>query len=411
MRKIFVLLGIIITILVVNFSLWFVHTRTIHRAVTVLKNNLALYGINLYYEDLYFDSFKSWSVQGTLKSVVITNDMRNITRVAEIEAVNFSSFPFSEFIEISIPQSINYKKNALGAKEELLRIDFPNGKPTFEIDFITSLNSTNDSISEHDNNPFFVNIKKLSYYDSGFEVLNRENGENYMHSGNNKLEFINVGKDGLRAVDFEMKFSDMSNTPKFHNPSMEVSDELMHKLSVKSDFYVKGNFSMLVSDEQLEYINEMKRIGKDANIKKFLDTYKFKFDNFDVVTNDYSLHVSGEVQKYLNVFLPTFNLKVTVANYNNLVDLYFSSLNLAVEEMKKIPDSPVQEKVNDSQVTKVKSILSKFSEGNETLNMHFTGTKDGVFEISGRSLVEVWTELQAIIFANIKEEAPQKKVK
>lgn len=404
MRKIFVVIGVIVAIFIVNFSLWVAHTRTIHRAVTVLKHNLAFHGVNFYYDDLYFDSFKSWSVEGTLKNVTITNNLRNVTRVIEIQAVNFISLPFSEKIEINIPKSVDYKVKANGeSKDELYRINFSHGNPTLEIDFITSLNSTNDAFSDHIHNPFFVNIKKLSYYDSGFEITNRETGENYMRSENNKWELLNVSKDGALSVNFEAKFSDMSNTPRYIDPN-DMSEEFKHRIKAKSDFYTKGNFAMVVSDEQLEYIKEMKNNGKDTNIKKFLDTYQFKFDKLDMTSGEYALSITGEVQKYLNVIFPTFDLNVRVNKYTNLVDYYFENLNLSVEQLSKLPNSPVKEKISPTQVNKVKSILAKFSNNDDVLNMHFTGSKYGVFEISGRPLLEVWTELQAIIFANIKEE-------
>ncbi len=407
MRKLFYIFGIIFILMVVNFTMWFVHTRTIHNSVSVLRKQLALYKIDLVYEDLYFSSFKSWNVSGIASNVKLRVNSKN-PHIIAIDRINIFSNPFKEHVELQTEGGVKYIHRN-GAEDNIYDIKFHNGSPAIEVFFLTSLDSFSDSLDpQDDETPHALrNIKSIKYYDSGFDLFDVAKKANYASFEGNKFALNSHFTNASRKYDITFDVKGMKFDPTY--PSIP-SDAKIDKINIDSGLSsLHLDVSMLLqpSEHQLELIQKIKEKDKDAEVKKVLDSFLITFNNIVVSTELIKTTVTGTLDKQPSSgLLPYMNINLGITDFNKCADIYFASLNHSIEKMVlEQPLIPIKT-IAPEQISKFKKFVSQFSDDGKDLNLKLVRTKEIDFNISGRPIADIMNELQATFFSNFGMTSP-----
>jgi hypothetical protein len=403
MRKILYVLGLILILLTVNFTLWFMHTRTIHSAVSGLKKQLALYKIDLSYEDLYFNNFKSWNVAGTLSKVKLRVNSKN-PHVLKFDHISIYSNPIKEHVELQTQGGVTYSRIS-DQKEDIYDIKFHNGSPSVEIYFLTSLNSLSNSMesSEDETPPLLRNIKSIKYYDSGFDLTDVSKNSRYLTMEGSKFSLASQIKASSRRYDTVLDVKGLRFDPEY---ASELYTSTADKLNIESGINnIHTDISMVIqpSENQLEFIKKLKEKDKNAEFNKVLDSFQIIFNDATFSSDHVTSSIKGSLNKQPSSgFLPYIDISIQISDYKKCADRYFSSLNDSITQLSsEQPILPIK-KINPEQIEKFKKFLSQFSDNGQDLSIQFKRLKDSELTISGKSAADLMSELQATFFANFE---------
>ncbi len=386
--------------------MWFVHTRTIHNSVSVLRKQLALYKIDLVYEDLYFSSFKSWNVSGIASKVKLRVNSK-YPHIITIDRINIFSNPFKEHVELQTEGNVQYvHRNVNG--DNIYDIKFHNGSPAVEVLFLTSLDSFSDSLDpQGDETPQALrNIKSIKYYDSGFDLFDVSKNATYAVFEGNKFALNSHFTNSSRKYDVTFDVKGMKFDPTY--PSLP-SDAKIDKINIDSGLSsLHLDVSMLLqpSEHQLELIQKIREKDKNAEVKKVLDSFLITFNDVVVSTELIKTTVKGTLDKQPSSgFLPYMNINLGITDFNKCADIYFTSLNHSIEKMAvEQPLVPIKA-ISTEQINKFKKFISQFSANGKDLNLHLVRTKEVDFNISGKAIGDIMNELQATFFSNFENVA------
>ncbi len=401
MRKIFYLFLLIFALLAVNFTMWFVHTRTIHNSVAVLKKQLALYKIDLSYEDLYFSNFKAWNTTGIVSKVKFRLNSTN-PRVLVVDRINIISDTLKEHLELQTHGKILYSE-IHGDSTKTFDINFHNGSPSVEVQFLTSLNSLSDSLEiEGDETPQILrNIKTIKYYDSGFDLVDISNNQKYLSVESSKVSLTSHFSSMSKKYDTLLDIKNMTYNPEY---PAHINEKALFDINSKLGANnVHLDLSMIIqpSEHQKESIKKQRESDPKADVPMVFDSFQIVFNESLFSTGDISSKLVGTIDKQpTSGILPYLDIKLEIADYNRALDYYFISLNTAIDNMKRdnplIPFKPV----SSDQSSKFREYLKQFAVNEKDLILDVKRQKDSPVTISGKPIDVIANEIQAMFFNN-----------
>lgn len=397
MRKIYITLLFVAIVIVVNFMLWFAHTRTINAALVGIKKELGVMGIKVTYDDLYYDNFKSWNVEGVISNLKISSE-RLLAGSVVINRVGFSSQPFKEHVELRGEDNVFLTLKTLGG-EENYKLVFANGVPSIEIEFNTSLKALNDSFSDS-SSKLFGQIKKIEYYDSGVTLFDLDSQQNYISIGSSKFSLKadqNVDKEKYELL---INYKDLKYNPEFKGvkDTQVISEGNIKRGAQNANIDLIIN--CLISDKQKEYRKE-----HDLKGAGIFDMYDVNISDMSFSNELFGLSMVGGAKKYLGIMLPTVDVKITVSNYNNMIDQYIAMLNSIIKERPEIAAFLPYRLMEDAQIKRVKELFSRFKKNDTDLELTLSGSKDKEFMISEVPALLFMTELQNILGSSVENKS------
>ena len=109
MKKIYLIFILIISITIINYGLWFSHTRQVNRFINAVKRDVKSKQIDFNYSDLKFINFSFYNIKGDIHKPTIKLDIQGKTVAIDTTKVRVKSNPFTNKVSISFLDEINLK--------------------------------------------------------------------------------------------------------------------------------------------------------------------------------------------------------------------------------------------------------------------------------------------------------------
>jgi hypothetical protein len=371
-------------------------------SLKALKKQLALYKVELTYDDLFYKNFKAWNVEGVITGVKLKINTQN-PQTINIGRLYVTSKPFSEHLEIHTEDDIFYIQHTK-EKDKNFSVDFHNGSPSIDVEFQTSLNKLADTIEDDETPQILRNIKNIRYYDSGFDLFDTDKQARYLSVKQNNFSIDGSVSKSSKIYDNKLTIQDLVFDPNYPSDDHEKFLDKANIDTGSTSINLDVTFTMKPSQHQLEFIEKVKAQDSNAKTKIVLDSFEIRFNNADFTSSSRHSNVKGYILKEPDTgLLPYVDLNLTMSDYKNYLDHYFLSLNHSINQMlMENPILPIKP-IDTKQIEKFKTYVSQFSENGQDLKIHLLREDRGDLLLSGRPMMSILNELQSIFFSNFTE--------
>jgi hypothetical protein len=336
-RKIYFVLISIVAVFLINYGLWFAHTRVINESIRQLRKSLASYGIKLNYKDLHYKTFAFWNVKTNITDLRLSGGWRGSKHKFIFERLTMISNPLDKTVSISVDGNIkiiedtiigNSKKNIVFESVPVVKLVLKKSlKNAWErdsiFDVIGAVDLQTDHIYVHDeNDQLFSTIKQVAF-----------------HYSSDKNGNINISGDKLgRKLN-----GDYVARTKLEEKAIEHAKLLG---SINENFKLK--IARELSDKDDKALQE--KFGDAYDQSKLPDTYDHlvHLTEFNYANDIYTLTCQGNARIYENKPLPDINLSIYMNKFDSFlhqtfkdVDMYIDISN-EVSRARKLPALSVQ---------------------------------------------------------------------
>jgi hypothetical protein len=389
MKKFYIGIGIVISLLLINFSLWFFHTKTIYSTLNTAKTKLAAIGIDLEYEDIIFSNFNSFRVRGMLTHPKITQNGAP-SRSFQFKNIEFVSNPYANTFKLRIHDDVQYTR-LNGAEVDEFKIIFQE-IPVFEIEFNTSLYKLINKVDDPEEGTPFEDIGTVTTEIAGFDIIDVKNKQKYLKVGATNLLIDSMSNKENEQIKVNLSIDGVE----YDKDYMVKRDIEQHEEAVRM-----GRSSFIMN---LIYQNSFSEYQKKLDKKeRVFDAIKLKVENLEVKTALFSASLTGEVDKQPGSIFPYTDLTLKVQNYKELVDHYVNWLNFSIREIReRQPIIPVKE-ISQAQALAAKDIIGRLiaSQEGDITTFTFQRSHTHPFTISGKPADSIWKEVQALFLGSI----------
>ncbi len=388
MRKILILLSLVALVFIGNFSLWFLHTRSVHQALAQLKRELSHNNIILSYDDIKFTNFKSWRVDGDIKKVSLHYGTGQSYYIS-FENLKFQSLPFDNKITLLADGKINLN-NGTKSYDVVLRGD---QYPKMTLNLETSLKNLIETLKDPEE-PKLHLIDALTYSDGGFKFYDLKNNELNFEVGPSSLKMSSSTTSNEMRFVFAFSLKDLVFNKDYTIPPSEKNlyDIALQLGNTSLDLqfdYIQSPSRML-----LELINKNKENKK--NYKKIFDSYQLELKALRQVTDVYTLNITGDFDRQPDMFLPIIDMNLRIDNYKNFTrhftDLYNATLDRILLEQPHFP----AKKITPLRYDKLLELFKTMGAMHDTLNIPVIHRKGEDVMIAGKPIFTVLNEVQNI---------------
>ncbi len=318
MRKALVILSFIALVFVGNFSLWFLHTRTVHAVLAQFKRELSQHNITLSYDDIKFTNFKSWRVNGNINKISIRYG-KLPTKVVDMENLKFQSLPFDKKVSLVIDDKITIStKNGQDIVDSYNIVLREGERPKMVLNLETALKNIVDELKDPEE-PKLHLIDALTYSDNGFYIYNAANDSLFFEMGPTKLVMETSSNAKERRFEFSLNLNKLIFNKDYTSPDF---DEAMHKMRLQlgaTDFDIEFSYVKTQSKMLLELINKDKENKK--NYRKIFDSYQVGIKKVRQGTNIFNITLTGDVDRQPDVLFPLVDVNFRIDNYKNLLNM------------------------------------------------------------------------------------------
>jgi hypothetical protein len=336
-RKIYFVLISVISVVLINYGLWFAHTRVINDSIRQLRKSLASYGIKLNYKDLHYKTFAFWNVKINITDLRLSGGWRGSNHKLIFERITMLSNPLAKTFSISVNGNMKVIEDTLLGKSKknivfentpvvrlILKESLKNAWERKSIsDVIDSIDMQTDHLYVHDeNDQLFSTIRQVAF-----------------HYSDDKNGNINISGDRLgRKLN-----SDYVARTKLEAKAIEHAKLLG---SVNENFSLK--ISKELADKEDKALQE--KFGDAYDQAKLPDAYDhlLHLTEFRHENDIYTLIWKGDVRLYENKPLPDINLSIYMDKFDDFlhqtfkdVDMYIDISN-EVSGARKLPTLSVQ---------------------------------------------------------------------
>lgn len=382
--------GILIAILLIvlaNFTLWFFNTRAITQSLEHLKIALADDDLEFSYAEITFDSFKAWRIEGVVVEPSLKYKFLGKFLNLNIPRVHFTSYPFSDELELSMPgDHFLYKfADKLIKKDENVKVQYDTlSPPTFYFSFNKSLSELVPLFQENNTNLFRA-LKNISLKASGLNCIDNKTSALVSKTGAIDIEanFVAPTADGY-GLEGIIKIKDASYNPDYI-PLAPVAEKAMYEYLVKTG----------TTDLNLDFA-----LHHSGKTEKSHGDYKFTLKKLDYRNHIYAFDAGGTLELPSASTLPYVDMTINVDNYIEMIDFYDGYINAVYNNMGNSASHAKMFALSGEHIKVLKNILAKFATAdNKKLVLVLNRTADKEFTISGRSFGEVITMLQPLFEA------------
>lgn len=397
MKKLLALFIVLLLGVVINYGLWFFHTRTINSLISILDERISDLGGEFKYEEVVFDTFKSWSVQGAIiKPRVLFKDkiLKQILEL-ELDRINFDSLPFDGKLLFKVNGDSQYK--VLGENNTIkkaIKIAHTNSSVSIaELVFYASLRDLVEIVAQNRNQSVFNVLKSFDFNSGAVSFIEETKGE-YFTAENIHLLINGQVKNNELSYDLLFDFKDGQ-----YNSKYEVGDKEKNlydnlKRMGKINLIINFIYNQWQSKKQSEFIKSAKD-NKGIELAPVVDANRWKLNTLNYETGLFSINIGGGVEAESSNFSSEF--KIVIHKYDSFVSFIVEYINYYIEQLRSSSVSGyLISRIDENKTQKVKQFLKQFAVNNEDLNIDIIKNKNQTLTISGKSWSDIIMQLQNI---------------
>ena len=391
MRKIFILFSLVFFVLTANFVLWFSHTRVIRSTLTDIQREWEFYRASMSYDDLYFNNFKSWNVNGVIDNLTIKLD-RYIDAKLIFSRVNFISEPFKQTIELRADGDVFLITHPGTEKERNYKINYTNGFPTIELSFKTSLNEFGSKFN-NTSESIIDELESFIYYDSGFTMHDLDNSSDYISIKNVKASVASTKEESGKIYNFLFKCDEMEYLDDYHSEKEDSVIDINNKKTGINSLNI--DFSLLYVPKALQKQETLKHSKKGLSDGKF-DTLKFKINDISMLNERYGISANGTLKKRIGIIMPKLDIVFTLTNYKEYIADVSANFNYLLETHPEtralLPYKPLSKK----KIQTLSEFIGKYEINSHDIRFRINNS-DTTLRINEQDLLNFMIDLQEIM--------------
>ncbi len=399
MRKLIVFFTLVIILIVANFAFWFVHTRTITNSLDTVRKQLALKGIEFKYKEIKFINFLAWDVKAVIEKPSFKHGKDKIYSIKSVERMDLRSNPIKNEIKILFPRTMKSINHSLNNAQELL-IKFAT-TPFIKLELFNSLATFEDAITSG-NDKYGKYIKQILYFNDKFQAYDVNNENQLLYSGDNfSFWIVNNNENNTFSSGIKFTLPNLKYNPSYTPKDSKLSSGYLKQvelgtISLEADIMV---YESVQSDEQENNKNKAALASKAA-----YNTQKVELKSVKISTTPFSIIIQGDCEKIPSSSLPFFNIKLYLKEYRNFIEYYASTINMSIDGFDNLQPLLPMKKVTDEQVNALSGLLKRLSatkiNNDNDIMLEIVRTKEAA-TISGKPMMLVFKQLQALFFANL----------
>lgn len=372
MRKIFTVLAALLIAFVLNFTLWFLHTRTIAEKITTLQADLQKErGIILSYDDILFSTFKSWEVSGDLVNFKIKSKYGNELTV---ERLGFDSLPFDNQLLFTINSEIEAKGQDFGEATVnwepriplIAEIHFHKDAKTSSLQsYGDVISAVNLSLPQLDLTSKEDGSIMARLYPTSFTYKSERNS-------NRNVESINLDSKGLEFISDKF-YADIP-------PELKVFVKNMGKTTTELDLRVE-------------------RYGRGEKGARDFTDMQFTYNKSRLSNNLFSFDINGHFHTKNTLMLKDIDITLSLENPDTFVDYTYEQVkyyNSVSSEFKSDPSFDI----DFSRKQELKNLLKKFNKDNNSVSLVLKQSNSGLPTVSGMPILDFLRELHFAVYGN-----------
>lgn len=379
MRKLALSLFFLISFLfVANFGVWYLNNRAVAGLVTEIRESLSKQGYSLEYDNLVFDTFKSWDIKGALLGVKFKNHQN--TYSFKLDRVNFGFDPIDREFKLVLAGISKYNMTQLGMETDAFLNYSHENPPTLKVVLNIPTHELMSILLSGD-------ISKISQVrDVDFNAKN--------------ISFIDVKTN--------------KNTYVLENISLTAKSELSEeKDSVNTD--VRFNWTAL--NENVENNNAIflpisgrssieSVIKAKTYIQEDADNVELNVESIKYFNDKFSLNLSGILKNQDTSMMPYIDAKFSIDKFDEFLNVYIESANAFL----KTPEGAEilrMKPFTDAEKNNIRKNLASYitKDGEFVLDVKTDDNKELI--ISGKPMREVFMALQMYVLERAGMIAPQ----
>ena len=326
MKRILLSLAIALVLIGGNFVLRHIHIRGIENTIGVISHKLSENGLKFSYEKIHYDNFAFWKIDGQIINPVLVQEKHRYSDKSTFEYIAFTSTLIGKKVTIKLPSKINTLINDDQGEHQYISTFTTN--PQINISFNGYFMTHNEFLKQKGLAEYFTRYVNYLYYrSSGHKAIKVNN------STNTDELIYTIGS-------FDMKIKNQG-TEKYDDCKIEIQ---LNEVKYNETSFGEGYFGLLAEVGESNYIldanllfnfkDEAKIALNDTiildNIKP---THKLKINNFQLLTEPYSLEISGNAVANRTKILPYFDIDIGVVNFDNMLEFYSKFYNTLVPKI------------------------------------------------------------------------------
>lgn len=394
MKKIYLVLVLVITILMVNFAIWFWQTKIITNSINELKAQLALQNIKIDFSEIKFSTFKCWQVNGSIEKFSVFMGRNNNKPGVEIPTLNFYSRPFDKVITLESNDNILFYFNTLYSSK-IYKVQYPsNNAAKINIELNVSFSDFLDMLYDQNRKPLYTAIHHLQWVNPEFTLIDEKNNFPYLSGKGILLDMRGSSTELSKDFEFNAIANDIQYHPNYDTNNLfeKLEQELNSKLG-KINFIFQFHFKQQPDHEQLKQL----QLDKNNKMPPVLNAYIVSLKNLMFSTSLFNLNITGTIEKQPEFIFPEGNLVLNITEYLTFLDLFVDTFNIRLEYiLKEYPLLPSY-KINDIQKEKIRLLLDSFKPVNNTLSLELSRHGMNGITVSGRPLFDVISSLTTLL--------------
>jgi hypothetical protein len=387
-------LTLLLIFTILNFTLWFYHSRSIQESLNFAKKVFAVKNLNFTYKDIYFDTFKSWKLETNVVGLRISDDSgRNYV---EFDNLKIISMPFDLKIEMYPSAAVKFSFDSIINKNNKQLVFDHLFPPRVDLYLDNALEILRFGLLNSQAANPFKNISKATYADHGFKVIDTYYNQEFMSFKPNAISFITSSEPMNSTYNLKINLSGYGYNQDFttKNP---LNDKALNELKRLGSGQVNIDTDLInsFSDSTLKYIDEMEKSNKEINRLTF-DMYTLRFNTFEVINDKFTASINGNFSRSNKVGMPYFDLNLAITNYKDLLTIYKNLYNdlLVLNHGSLDPNLLL---LTNNQEHSLLAVLKRYSTNNKDLEMHFIRSDEHpAISVSGTPIFRLISDIYEI---------------
>ncbi|MBS0235906.1 MAG: hypothetical protein JSS50_01050 [Proteobacteria bacterium] len=348
MRKLYWLGVLAVLVVIVNFALWFWHTRVIINALENARYELRTHGIKMEYTEIKFTNFKAWELYGKVYDLNLTDPQRG--KVLKLGEVVVESSPYERVVRlIGQPEWIvenTSTSTPTATIQEAVKMQF-NSEPTVDIKFKKSVSDFNKEVAQSINGKSKEGDALRSVRDIvvNLGIMQAKIRDIVVAKWSNLTLESGIKIEPDKAIEmWEVRCSACSTT--VNEYTVNLPTELKTTAAnLKEQF---GDISFSLDNRKIKTFSEntkaalKERLGDDVDLDEVGASFDSEYyENHLTVVSKYSTIKVESLYPIKGNDLQS-KMVVDIEGYQELLSNIVSAINLSIQSIQYIENPPVK---------------------------------------------------------------------
>lgn len=340
-----ILVVTVFTLLAMTVSLWIAHTRVISNAIVSLGDGMNSYSMALKHGDITFSKRSVLDIEAVIKDVTVTSGSNEkITNSYHVNEIRINSNLWTRKLLLELEGDM--KAQSKLANQTVDGVYKFTHNPIVKIDFRNPFSRSWNSMGM---------LQQIKLEDVGYQYMNENDGKLQpvivLESMNAVLDNRGEGD----ALDWDLKFN-------------LVNHEYLGSEGLKMDKIMLDFYNLVTSSGKNNLylaMNVSRKDGMKIADKADDEIIDLKIEEFNLSSQIYKIGIKGEVEKKVVMFMPYFDVEVSIDGLEEMLSYYANALNISLEALRgMIPGFEVNA-IKNSDVIAAARVLREVSNSSD----------------------------------------------